>query len=295
MKLREINDLRVKVLIGYVIVAMASIITLLIIIANIDRMIEYAILLMILFMAILIGGIFFVSSKFHEPYKVMYKNWIRTEVLDGLFTIDSFVPTEGFTKEFVESTYFIPRGNIFESDDLIKGSYNGIKFSRSDVAVKRRVKTGKSSTTITYFKGSWTVLEFPKKISSYLFITEKEMFGASGPTGGLFESAPKTSKVKFEDIRFNDTFAVYAEDEHDAFYVLSPSLMERIMELEAEVDGRMMIGLIGNNIHVLFDDRNNSMEPSVAFEITEEVLSDVKKEMSVIIDIIEMLKLKDMR
>jgi Protein of unknown function (DUF3137). len=263
---------------------------------NIDTADEaYAILILIF------GGIFsivlivLVENKLKKPYLIKYKEWLRKEVLEEMFQIDDYNPTEGFDEDFVESTLLIPRGNIFVSDDYIKGSYNGCPFERSDVIVQRRQRAGKTTITTTYFRGSWTVLEYPKQISKYLSVSEGSLSLSAAPSGGFLEEIPKTHKVKFEDIGFNENFEVYAEDEHEAFYVLNPPFIEKIMELESKVEGTMKIGFINNKIHVLFHSDINQMEPSVFFAITEDCLKGVRQEMQCIVDIVETLRLHELR
>ena len=38
-------------------------------------------------------------------------------------------------------------------------------------------------------------------------------------------------KVKMEDVDFNRMFKIYAENELDAFYILTPNMMEKIKKL----------------------------------------------------------------
>lgn len=227
-----------------------------------------------------------IGSKFTKTYKEM----ICKGVLEQMFDIKVYNPEEGFSKDFVRNTYLIPIGNRYSSDDYIAGSYKGVDFERSDVHMQNHQKSGKTSTTVTYFKGSWTVFTFPKKVSSYMMIREKE-FLSNGRPGGLFSDAPSTSKVTFEDIDFNDRFEVYAEDEHDAFYVCTPQFIERIKRLEAKHEGRLTIGIMNQKVHVLFYDNQNAMEPSLFNEITEEDFIKVQREMNQIIEVMDALNL----
>ena len=231
-----------------------------------------------------------VNATVGKTFTNAYKEMICKGVLEQMFNIKTFNPNEGFSKDFVRNTYLIPIGNRYSSDDYIAGSYKGVDFERSDVHMENHTKSGKTSTTVTYFKGSWTVFTFPKKVSSYMMIREKE-FLSNGRPGGLFSDAPSTSKVTFEDIDFNDRFEVYAQDEHDAFYVCTPQFIERIKRLEASHDGRLTIGIMGQKVHVLFYDNSNAMEPSLFQEVTEQDFESVKQEMNQIIDVMDALDL----
>lgn len=148
--------------------------------------------------------------------------------------------------------------------------------------------TGKTTTVVTYFHGSWNTFTFNKNVSTFIVIKEKEFLNNSRP-GGIFSNAPKTSKVLFEDIEFNEKFVVYAQNEHDAFYVLSPQFIEKIKKLESEHDGRLIIGIIDNKIHILLDNRQNILEPSIIDDISEADYVKIENEMKTVIEVMKSL------
>ena len=235
-------------------------------------------------------GLIVVSATTGSKYKLAYKESICKGVIAKIFDVEEYRPNEGFEREFIKDTYLSPMGNRFYSDDYIRGNYQGVVFERSDVCIQNVTSNGKTTTTVTYFQGSWTVFTFPKKISTYLMIREKE-FLSGGRPGGIFSNAPKTDKVLFEDVAFNEAFDVYAEDEHDAFYVLTPQMIERIKGLEALIDGRMTIGIVNEKLHILFNNGKNALEPSLFREISEEDYQLVEQEMQKIVDIMHCLQL----
>ena len=247
-------------------------------------------------MFLFIGGmvvLIVVSATIGKNFTRAYKEVVCKDVIEKIFDVEEYMPEVGFDEDFVRSTYLISTGNRYSSDDYIRGYYQGCDFMRSDVCMQDVRHSGKTTTTVTLFKGSWTVISFPKKISSYLMIREKE-FLSGGRPGGIFSNAPYTEKVKFEDIDFNNRFEVYAEDEHDAFYVLTPQMIERIKELEFMEDGRMTIGIIDQKVHVLFDNGQNAMEPSLWNEVSEKDFERIEDEMRKIVQIMELLGIQSM-
>jgi len=290
MNLREINEMRKKSLNAQILVFVA--ITL-IFLGMAYLMFSMGMMSFPLMIIAFVGMVILViySSRFTTPYVAKYKEWLRKEAIEEYFTVNEYLPDSGFSKDMVSSTYLAPMGNVFKSSDLLVGDYNGCKFERSELLIQDETSDGETTTTTTLFSGSWTIIEYPKSISSYLHISERKWF--SSKPGGLFSSAPRTSKVKFESISFNEKFTVYAEDEKEAFYIVNPAFMEKITELERRVEGDMVIGFIDNKIHILFGNRNNVFTPSVLREVTERDLVPVRNEMQIIVDIIELLKLND--
>lgn len=280
--MQELNKLRIQALIGNAISIGCIIIGFILFMASPG-----------IGMFLFIGGMIatvVVSVTVGKTFTQTYKEMICKGVLEKMFTIKAYTPEQGYSKDFVRNTYLIPIGNRYHSDDYIAGSYNGVEFERSDVHMQNHTKTGKTSTTVTYFKGSWTVFTFPKQVSSYMMIREKE-FLSNGRPGGLFSNAPSTTKVTFEDIDFNDRFEVYAQNEHDAFYVCTPQFIERIKKLEASHEGRLTIGIMDQKVHVLFYNDQNAMEPSLFNEITSDDFIKVENEMNQIIEVMDALNL----
>lgn len=244
-------------------------------------------------MFIFLFNIFFlavVTNKLKKQFVHSYKEKVCKKVIEEQFDVEIYNPEYGFSKEFVKNTSFISNGNQYSSDDYISGNYQGIHFERSDVCMQDRRKNGKTTTTVTLFHGSWTVFTFPKQVSTYILIREKE-FLSNGKPGGIFSNAPHTEKVKFEDIDFNKHFEVYAQDEHDAFYVCTPHFIEKIKTLESRYEGRLTIGIMENKVHILLDNGENAMEPSLFREVSEADFTEIENEMNHIIEIIDLLNL----
>jgi len=239
-----------------------------------------------------VGLLIFNLLVYAKRFKTQYKETIVRAALDEMFEVKEYIPNKGFTSEFVNECYFVPTGNTFESDDYVEASYHGVHFERSDVTCKQVTSNGKTTTTVTLFEGTWTIFDLPKHISSYMLLREKEFLGGGKP-GGWLSGAPTTHKVQFEDVAFNDKFEVYAQDEHDAFYLMSPIFMEQVKKVEAAIEGRLFIGIKDEQLHVIFNTDENMMEPSTISEVKMEDVEEIKKSLQYIIEIIEAFDLEN--
>lgn len=235
----------------------------------------------LVFLGILIIGIIRYSGDYEKDYK---ESLVRS-VFERYFT-DIKMQDAGFDYEFVEQTRLIPCGNTYSSDDQISGMYHGIHFTRSDVCMQQVTRTGKTTTTTTYFSGYWMVFDFPKSFTSYLCVKERGFSG--GNPGGWFSSI---EKFKMENELFNRVYQVYGSSQHDAFYILTPHFMESLLELNEKFYGDLCIGFIENQIHVLIDNHENSFEAPLLREINEEEIRSIDKQVRVITRIIDCLNL----
>ena len=238
------------------------------------------------------GGLILAINLTEKPkYVRAYKNQIVLAVLREMFEDVHLNLDAGFNQEWVEDAHFIPTGNRFFSDDQISGSCRGCLFRRSDVLTQQVTHTGKTTTVTTLFEGPWMVFEFPKSFGHYLLVREKE-FLSNGKPGGWF-SGLKTERIAMESEEFNEKFEVYAEDEHEAFYLLSPQFMEKLEQAEREIAGRMYYGFFDHEFHVAVDNRQNSFEPPVFTPITPAQLEEIRTEARLVCELIDLLHLAD--
>ena len=77
-----------------------------------------------------------------------------------------------------------------------------------------------------------------------------------------------------EDVAFEKEFVVYGDDQIEARYILSTSLMERILSLqEKKQSSSAAFPFIGNKVHVAISYKKSLFEPRL-FEVS--VLSQFK-------------------
>lgn len=218
----------------------------------------------------------FINKK---EYKKIYKQNITLEALKSVFTDIDYSPNSGLPKSVIRNTLMMNIGDRYYSNDYISANYKGINFECADVHIKEeyRDKDG-DSHYYTIFKGQWFIFDFNKTFKANIQICENSFRGAK--RGGLFCNEVY-KKVKMEDVDFNETFKVYAENEFDAFYVLTPNTMEKIKKLNNELDGNLLFCLIDSKMHIGLDNRRDLFEPNVYEKINLEeekqrMLSDIK-------------------
>lgn len=192
--------------------------------------------------------------------------------------------SRGFSKNFISDTGLLTMGNEYSSDDYVSGEYNGVSFSRSDVYVADTTSDGEgNSSTTVYFEGRWMVFKFPKTLSGDLQVFEKSFHYAKKRKGLFTRKTERRHEIFLEDEDFNKRYVVMAQDDHDAFYFLTPHMMEKIDRYCSNSDGRFMLGIIGPYLHVAINNSKNPMEPSIFRKNdVEEVRAEVSNEIELI-------------
>lgn len=215
------------------------------------------------------------SKRFDAAFKDRYVlNTIRET---GLFEDITYDRNRGFTFEEISSAYVIDSGikHYYSSEDLVTGRYHGIRFSFSDVHTQKLVKGSKGMRVETIFNGQ--VLRFAAfddiKIShGILQIFQKEFL--SNIKGRIAEH-----KIETEKASFNRKFDIYTSDEHNAYYILTPQLMEKIEDFSDQAGVQIAISFLGPSMFVAVNRRLSMFEPSVDRPVTEQtqnILNDLK-------------------
>ncbi len=215
--------------------------------------------------ALFAGGIvaaIFTTWRKIGPYRRAYKEVLVRGLLAERIDDLRFSPEEGIDKDIIDATDMMILGNRYSSNDLIEGNYQGVRFRQSDVLIQNHTSNGKSSSTITYFKGRWMIFDFNKRFHCDLQVRDRD-FDYAQKSGGWFSDRAKTEKLETESVEFNRIFKVYAQNDSEAFYILTPHFMEALLQVKATVDGDVLFCFVDHKLHVAIHNSKDGFEPSV--------------------------------
>lgn len=232
--------------------------------------------------------------------KRLYKETFMNGVLEEFFEDVDYRWQTGISQQqfFATDIFQECRVSSYHSEDYLSGTYKGVPFKQADIEVKRKEK----DTTVTTFSGRLFEFDYSfKQVQSVKVMPELEAEALN-----RFQ-INRQNIVKMENMEFNKIFAVASADPQEAFYVLTPQVMERLITLynryrKSELDdgSRNNIQGIYRTIALHFKqdklyvaiDHMDSFDSNFLKDIdylTEK--EKIRKHIQVIIDIIEMLKL----
>ncbi|MBH1941040.1 DUF3137 domain-containing protein [Mobilitalea sibirica] len=231
-------------------------------------------------------------SRYFKDYKMLFKSVLVETPFRKAFSEVEFHNEQGIPKEVIKATGMMCLGNRYYTNDYVRGSYRNVFFERADIKIQQVTHSGKHTHTTTYLNGRWLIFEFNKEFHFDLQIIGKG-FHYSQRNSSLFtEREERRHRVDMEDIYFNEQFKVYAQDDHEAFYILTPHFMKVLKDMNNTMDGDFMLGFTENRLHVAIDTGKDAMEPSVFTKIDlTEVSLEVQQEINAIINIVDSLNL----
>ncbi len=197
-------------------------------------------------------------------YENAYKELLVAGPFKAAFDQCTYEPRNGLKEADIRATALIDMGDDFTSEDYVTGYYKDVHFERADVHITETHRDSKgNSHTVTLFQGRWMIFEFNKNFRSDVQLVQSG-FSYSNTRSGIFTSKEnRRQRVQFEDEAFNKEFRCYAQDEHEAFYVLTPHLLQSIQQISTIMDGELMLGFVANKLHVAVATGKDSLEPSI--------------------------------
>lgn len=236
----------------------------------------------------IISVIFFGKAQKHSlTFKSLVKTEIVTDILKEQFDDVSYEPKNHISIPRIVATGMVKRPDRYQGEDLIMGSYKGVSFEVSDIDLKERVETRDSKGNVqvsyqTYFKGRWYVYTFERHFKEQLKIIEGRGFGVN--TKGLV-------KLDVESIEFNKKFAIFASSQEFGFYLITSSMIEKLLELEKLHRGSILYYYVNNELHIGVNDRRDYMELSIKTPLNEASLKTFMSDIDLIPAIINELRL----
>lgn len=283
--LKELEDLRSSII-------KKSVITTLIFLAITIVVMLVTEMVQILFFGfvfgLLIGNL--VVRKDIKNYREIYKSKIVLATFQEIFTDIHYDMNRGLDRSVIANTQMMYMGDRYHSNDLMSAKYKGINFVSADVHIEEQDTDSDGNTTYyTIFRGQWFIFDFNKQFKANIQVCESSFMGAR--RGGLF-SGTKYNKVELEDIDFNKRFKTFAENDFDAFYVLTPNTMEKIKKLADNTNGNLLFCFIDNKLHIGLHNHRDLFEPSVFKKINlEEEKQKILGETKIITDFVDTLNL----
>ncbi len=227
------------------------------------------------------------NISLHDDKALFEANYKRIFVLESLkeiFDNLNYNPNEGIAEEIVSKSGLIYLQDRFSSNDYISGTYKNINFEQSDVCVeKKEVDDDNNERWIITFLGRWMNFEFNKEFKTNVIIFDSKEYN-------WWRSY--YDKIEMEDDEFNKTFSVYAQNEHEAFYILTPHFMERMKGIEKAINGRITFGFINNRLYIALNNDDDSFEYNILKPINEiEIKESIKNDIKIITDFVDELNL----
>ncbi|MCP4263526.1 MAG: DUF3137 domain-containing protein [Planctomycetes bacterium] len=164
---------------------------------------------------------------------------------------------------FMLSKIFAKRPNQYKGDDLVWGKTGATKIRFSEIKAEHESGLGNNKRRYTIFKGLFFVGDFNKHFTCETVVLPDTAEKLLGHFGQKLQSMNilRGELIKLEDPEFERHFVVYGDDQIQARYILSMSLMERIVEFRKKTDRKIYLSFVGSKVFVAVSYTKSLFEP----------------------------------
>ncbi|WP_427451132.1 DUF3137 domain-containing protein [Litorimonas sp. WD9-15] len=189
----------------------------------------------------------------------------------------SFSQTMGFSRPHAgfDDLGLLPRYHRGDYEDKIEGRAHGANFASYEAHLEKRHgrENGKETWT-TAFRGQLLVIVFDQKFMGRTVVLRDK---------GLFNRKKKgdMKRVGLVDPVFEKIFEAYSTDQVEARYLLTPTFMQRLVDLETSVDGKKIrFGFTGGQLLIAVETVNryeagSMFKPLIETARTQKILDEI--------------------
>ncbi len=238
----------------------------------------------------------FLGIRITKGYTSDFKNKIIYNIIKFIDPNLEYYPQGMIPQEsYMSSKIFLSRVDRYTGDDYVKGKIGDTFISFSEIHSEYKTQSKNDTDWHTIFKGLFFIADFNKKFKSQTIVlpdVAEKMFGSI--IGKMFQDLNKArgDLVKMDDPEFEKLFVVYSNDQIDARYILSPSLMKRITDFKKNSKKNIYLSFINNQIFVAISYYKNLFEPKIFKTLIDfDLIKEYYEDMSLAIGIVEELNL----
>ncbi len=213
-----------------------------------------------------IVGLNYNSQK--KIYNTSFKEQVIKKMMVGIDERLNFRPLLSINRQDYQlSQIFRTQVDRYIGEDLVEATIDktSIQFSELHTEYKTETRDNKGRRQThwnTIFKGVFFIADFNKQFQHYTVVLpdyNEKMFG------DLFKGFQlgKRGKAKLTNMdhpEFEKQFKVYAEDAVEAHYLLTPNLMERILELKEKFDTAIYLSFNNSKLYIAISNSLNLFE-----------------------------------
>ena len=222
-----------------------------------------------------------ILAKTRNDLKNKVGNKIAYDVLGKYIEDLNYEPNGSFEESIFDRVEMdFPHYDRLTTNDYISGRYHDMDLRMCDLLLQQRQvhSDGKHTRTtyVTVFQGPFMEVAYDKTVQSPVTLSPKGF--------SLFNSSIET-----ESEEFNKRFEINCASEHDAFYILTPQMMERIERVHDLAEYDLYINFNKGHLYIGVNNHNNSFELGMFENNAEAIQSEFEDDLKYLLSIIDEL------
>ncbi len=214
-------------------------------------------------------------------FSSFYKEGVVDEIIHAFCPNATYSPNDGVGEELFRNSGLFTSPDRYHAEDLIEGCLDKTSFICSEVhAEERRARSTKNGVQYYWediFKGFLFIADFHKEFQGETTILRNS----------FFKVKMGASRVKMENPDFEKVFDVFSTNQIEARYLITPSMMERMLKLDSNFKKGVTISFRNSTILVAIPDSKNRFEADVWSSLND--MSILKSDFAVLQSLLEIV------
>jgi hypothetical protein len=232
-----------------------------------------------------------------KDYTAAFKHNIIAPLITALdknlnYSMSSHISKYLFTSSKIFTTY----PDKFEGNDYIEGKIDDVKIEFSDILAQKKHQNSKGKTHYeTLFQGPFIVADFHKHFKGATIVVPDTAQKTFGNLIGQWLQSYNNSHgqlVKMDDVDFEKKFVVYSSDQIEARYILSNTLMQRLLNFQKRSQYPISLSFVEGKMFLAIHYNKDLFEPSIFHSLLKyKIAIEYVATLHLAISIVEELKL----
>jgi len=249
------------------------------------------------FLIFALAGTKWLYAYLIRDYSVDFKEKIIAPLIAEIDKTLHYAPTQHISAlEFINSRLFGTKIDRIRGNDYVKGKIDNIPIEFSDLLVEKKHTDSKGRESWErVFLGLFIVSEFPKNFHGQTIVlpdSAQKVFGDL--IGGWLQKNNSSygELVKMDNVAFEKEFVVYSTDQIEARYILTPLMMQKLLNFKKRTKHPIYVSFIGGKIYLAIEYNSDMFEASVFHSLLEyKIAMEYIQTLHLAVGIVEELKL----
>ncbi|MEA1982641.1 MAG: DUF3137 domain-containing protein [Campylobacterota bacterium] len=242
-----------------------------------------------------VGG--FIYKLLIKDYTKEFKEKIIRPLISSIdeklsYLPESHIPSQYFTR----SKLFTSTPDRVNGNDYVTGKIDNVNIQFSDFHAEKRHKDSEGRTSwSTIFQGLFIISEFNKNFHGSTVVLPDSAQSSFGDLVGHWLQSNNFGRdelVKMDDVAFEKEFVVYSSDQVEARYILTHTLMKKLLDYKKRSKHPVYVSFNSKNVHMAIEYNKDLFEPSVFHSLLKyKIAMEYVSTLHLAIGIVEELKL----
>jgi hypothetical protein len=228
------------------------------------------------------------KSPLDKKYKESFEKSVVNKALESVLDVKEFEREKGFEEKIIIESKIFPYYENYMGEDYLSAEYHGTHFLQADVKMTKEVeeyyKDSKGNrrvrmVTVNAFTGRLIVVHYDAISNEPVFVHDRRIQSIE-------------TIVETELQSFNDRFSIEAESPQSAFRILTPQVLEGIVNASDKLNCPISMAFMNDKIYIALASGDSFVITNMRGETLLQQQERIRGDVQIILDLIDSIYLK---